>query len=98
MADHYDTLIGAHAADIRCPHVHGYTEAETTCPVVLDLVKMQRDARKPQPSPFRFASELPGPATEACGLDDGSTVCVRPKGHPIPHESADGRRFLYPED
>lgn len=64
MADYYDTLIGAHAAGLRCPYVHGYTEDETACPVVMDLLKMQREAQKPKPSPFRFASELPGPAAE----------------------------------
>jgi hypothetical protein len=29
-----------------------------------------------------------------CGEDDGSTVCVRKKGHPFPHRSVDGRQWI----
>lgn len=55
--DYYDTLIGEHAADLRCPYVHAYTEAETTCPTILDLLKMRQQAA----------------ATRATGGDEGET-------------------------
>lgn len=42
MSDLFDHLIGEHALDPRCPYVHGSTEAETTCPTILDLLRAQR--------------------------------------------------------
>lgn len=41
----FDAMIAEHAGDTRCPYTHGSTEAETTCPIILDLLKMQREAR-----------------------------------------------------
>ena len=34
------------------------------------------------------------PQVVECGADDGSTVCVLGKGHPIPHLSDGGRRWI----
>ena len=36
-----DELIAEHARDLRCPHAHGYTVETTTCPIVLDLVRIK---------------------------------------------------------
>jgi hypothetical protein len=36
-------------------------------------------------------------SSEICGIDDGATVCALPRGHVLPHESEDGRRFLWVE-
>jgi hypothetical protein len=34
---------------------------------------------------------------QTCGVDDGATVCVLQKGHVLPHESENGRTFLWVE-
>ncbi len=61
--DFYDRMIYEHLRTElhRCPYVHAMTLEQTTCPVVLDLARAQKDHPRPfnQDKNLRFREEEP---------------------------------------